>query len=556
MADTLTDILQAQPQQQDDDQATKIPLSADGKPNLVMRPVPANQPAPPPDIASAPVNSRPAPQMPENVTPPPTPSIGVPVQRGDYKGAPIPGTQREISTPEGYKYETTPYSYQQRLNPMLGMFAHAENIGNPALRTLSRIASGVGSVANHIASGMSGETEERAKEIAASDKEAQETQEMKIRGAEANQKVNAQDLVKDAQGNVVGYQQGGQFHSMTGAPKEIQDIADATAPKGGWNIKDVNIIGPDGKPLAQSIMVNESKMNQLMGTPEFQSAPDKTAYLEANGAIHRMSLGQAAPSAAASRPQYHMVPMGNGMEQLAMMNPADPTKPTMIGQPQKVGSTKLLTMVNPNDPNDVQFFQQDSKTGGISPIKQGTIPAGMTTPQAAAGVRHEADAFNKAYVDKAMDVEKSFGMMDQAYKEYTDAKAQGKDLPTGAQSMLALSTHLATTFGNVKGSRVTKDMIEHHLGARSVSDTALVAMQRLTNGDVLSPDQWKAFHDLIGQSRQLQWQNVLEEGARRHQQIDPTWVQRAGVPTGKANGQPAFKLNGRFFNTKTGEEIK
>jgi hypothetical protein len=549
MADTLTDLLQGQPQQQDED--AKIPLSADGQPNLVMRPVPAHQAPQPPNIASLPASSRQAPQLNTRVTPPPKPSIGVPLQRADYKGAPIPGTQREVETPGGYKYETTPFNYQERLNPMLGVFAKSENIGNPALRTLSRIASGIGTVANNIASGMSGQTAERAKEIAAEDKEAQETQEMGIRGAEAKQKINAQDLVKDAQGNVVGYQQGGQFHSMAGAPKEIQDIADASKPKGGYSIKDVNLIGPDGKPVTQSVMVNESELSRLSGTPEFAAAPDKTAYLEANGAIHRMNLGQTAPSAAASKPVYHMVPTGNGMEQLALMNPADPIHPTMIGQPQKTGTSKLLTFVDPNDPTNTQFVMQDSKTGAFTPVSG--IKPGMSTAQGAAGVRHEADAFNKSYVDPAMAVEKSYDMMDQAFKEYNEAKAQGKDLPTGAQSMLALSTHLSTTFGNVKGSRITKDMIQEHLGARSVSDQALVAMQRLTNGDVLSPEQWKAFHDLIGQSREFQWKNVLEEGARRHTQIDPTWVQRAGVRTGTLDGQKVFQLNGRVFDL-TGHE--
>jgi hypothetical protein len=552
MAGDLSELLeQEQATPSDDQKATKIPLSANGQPNLVMRPVPANQAPAPPDISAVHDTPRQAPQLSPQVTPPPKPNIGVPLQRADYKGAPIPGTQREVETPSGYQYQNTPYSYQERLNPMLGVFAKAENIGNPALRTLSRIASGIGTVANNVASGMSGQTDERAKQIAAEDKENEEKQEMGIRGAEAKEKLTSQDLVKDAQGNVVGYQQGGQFHSMAGAPKEIQDIADASAPKGGWNIKDVNIVGADGKPQAQSVMVNESKMNQLMGTPEFQQAPDKTAYLEANGAIHRMSLGQAAPSGAAAKPQYHMVPTGNGMEQLALMNPNDPTKPTMIGQPQKVGTSKLLTLVDPNDPNNVQFAQQDSKTGAITPVN--SLPKGMVTPQAAGGVRHEADAFNKAYVDPAMGVEKSYDMMDQAFKEYNEAKAQGKDLPTGAQSMLALSTHLSTTFGNVKGSRITKDMIQEHLGARSVGDTALVAVQRLTNGDVLSPEQWKAFHDLIGQSREYQWKNVLEEGARRHQQIDPTWVQRAGVRTGKLDGQQVFQLNGRVFDL-TGHE--
>ena len=81
--------------------------------------------------------------------------------------------------------------------------------------------------------------------------------------------------------------------------------------------------------------------------------------------------------------------------------------------------------------------------------------------------------------------------------------------------MVALSTHLATTFGNVKGASITKDMIQEHLGARSVSDAATVAIQKLTNGDVLSPAQWSAFHDLIGNSRRLSWQIAATEAQRK-----------------------------------------
>lgn len=547
--DTLMDILQAQR-----DDGTQIPISANGQKNFVMRPQ-----AQSPDIGSLPASSRQPVQMTPAVdskldltTPSPSRHMlpGVPTQRADI-GTSVPGTQRV--DPGTGTYEATPYNYQQRLNPMLGVFAHSANITNPALRTLSRIASGIGSIAQDAIYGVRPDLQKnKESQIAAENKDAHDRQDFGIKSAEEKRKLGEQSLVMDAQGNVVGYKQGGQIKSIDTAPQDIQDIASQTRPKGGWNIKDVNLIGADGKPQTQSVMVNESKMNQLMGTPEFQSAPDKTAYLEANGAIHRMNLGQTAPSGSATRPQYHMVPMGNGMEQLAMMNPADPTHPTMIGQAQKVGSTKLLTFVDPNNPNVTQFAQQDSKTGAITPISQG-IPAGMTTPQIAGQTQHKLDTFNKAYVDPAMAVEKSFQMMDQAYKEYQEAKAQGKDLPTGAQSMLALSTHLATTFGNVKGSRITKDMIEHHLGARSVSDSGLVAMQRLTNGDPLSPDQWQAFHELVGQSRQFSWQNVLEEGARRHQPIDPTWVQRAGVRTGKLDGQPVFQLNNRVFDL-TGQE--
>ena len=130
-------------------------------------------------------------------------------------------------------------------------------------------------------------------------------------------------------------------------------------------------------------------------------------------------------------------------------------------------------------------------------------------------VKHDAD-----YVKPAQSSQKSYEMMDHAYQEYLAAKAQGKDLPTGAQSMVALSTHLATTFGNVKGARITKDMIQEHLKARSISDSALVAFQRLTNGDKLSPEQWVAFHDLINTSRTENWKTAVVEAGRKKLPVD------------------------------------
>ena len=133
--------------------------------------------------------------------------------------------------------------------------------------------------------------------------------------------------------------------------------------------------------------------------------------------------------------------------------------------------------VPPGGGNPVQTTMAIANANGMQIVR----PA---TPQANAAA---ITAHDKAYVQPAEQVEKSYQMMNQAYNEYQGAAAQGKDLPTGAQSMVALSTHLATTFGNVKGARITKDMIQEHLGARSVSDAATVAIQKLTNGDVLSP---------------------------------------------------------------------
>jgi hypothetical protein len=120
----------------------------------------------------------------------------------------------------------------------------------------------------------------------------------------------------------------------------------------------------------------------------------------------------------------------------------------------------------------------------------------------------DRDFIDKNYVKPANDKEQSYQMFQDAYNNRNNAK-------TGAESMLALSTHLATTFGNVKGARVTKDMIEHHLGARGITDSALVAVQKLTNGDVLSPDQWDAFKGLISQSRNLTWGTAQKEAKRR-----------------------------------------
>ena len=63
-------------------------------------------------------------------------------------------------------------------------------------------------------------------------------------------------------------------------------------------------------------------------------------------------------------------------------------------------------------------------------------------------------------------------------------------------------------------------MIHEHLGARSISDDARAAIQKLQDGDVLSPAQWKAFHDLIGESRKLSWQTAVKEAERKKIPVD------------------------------------
>lgn len=489
----------------------------------------------------------------------PKPLVGVPMQRADYTGgAPIPGTQHVVQGADGTSsYQSTPYTLEQRINPALGIFANAQNIHNPALRTLARIASGVGAAAVGAAEGTSGGAPIKAareKEIELADKEkaqSQESQERSLRMQQETQNLNSQDLLHDPAGNVVGYKAAGQLHALDdNTPQNIKDLAAASKPKGGFSMKTINVMGPDGKtPMATDVFMNENEVNRLSQTPEFQQTPDKLKYLEDHGAVSRLTLGGAViPAGSGSKPMPKLVPIGNGQVQMQDSNPQSATFGQKIGTPQRAGSSQLLTMVNPNDPSDIQYFSRDSKTGATAPVAMPGAAPGMVPAAVAGKIQQKTGEFQKSYVDKAMGVEQSFNMMDQAYSEYVAAKAKGQELPTGAQSMLALSTHLATTFGNVKGSRVTKDMIQEHLGARSVSDQALVAIQRLTNGDVLSPEQWKAFHELIGQSRQFTWQNVVERGAEQHLQLQPEWIQRAGLKTGKLGDTQVFKINNRVFD--------
>jgi hypothetical protein len=206
-------------------------------------------------------------------------------------------------------------------------------------------------------------------------------------------------------------------------------------------------------------------------------------------------------------------------------------------------ATKLATAgmaqvyaVTPGGGNPVQTTMAIANANGMQIVR----PA---TPQANAAA---ITAHDKAYVQPAEQVEKSYQMMNQAFNEYQGAAAQGKDLPTGAQSMVALSTHLATTFGNVKGARITKDMIQEHLGARSVSDAATVAIQKLTNGDALSPAQWSAFHDLIGNSRRLSWQIAATEANRKA--IPTNFLPPDLANLGQGNTAPSSPSSGFNWN--------
>jgi hypothetical protein len=175
------------------------------------------------------------------------------------------------------------------------------------------------------------------------------------------------------------------------------------------------------------------------------------------------------------------------------------------------GAVSMLVPVDPKDPSKGSVLQR------VMPGQ--TIGAGAMTPggmgAAANASRQDVRFHDEHYVLPAEAKEQSYEISDHAYREYMQARQKGKELPTGAQSMVELSQHLATTFGSVKGARVTKDMIEQHLGARGVGDKAVVAVNSLINGDKLSSDQWDAYHDLIQSSRNASWGTAVKEAARK-----------------------------------------
>lgn len=160
------------------------------------------------------------------------------------------------------------------------------------------------------------------------------------------------------------------------------------------------------------------------------------------------------------------------------------------------------------------YFGTDENGEPLSGVQ--VTPEGKPIgPKVAGSSQRALSEFNKNYEVPANTTEKSYQMFEDAYKDH---KA-GKD-DTGAPGMLALSQHLQTTFGTVKGARVTKDMIHEHLHARGVTDDMEVAVNKLINGDPLSDKQWDAFHQLIGDSRLKSWQTAVKEAHRARLPID------------------------------------
>lgn len=144
-----------------------------------------------------------------------------------------------------------------------------------------------------------------------------------------------------------------------------------------------------------------------------------------------------------------------------------------------------------------------------------TTPEGKPVGPKIAGSGQKAlSEFNKNYEKPANDVETGYQKFLDARKDY-DSGA-----PTGAASMVALSQHLATTFGSVKGARLNKDLIQEHKDAIGWLDRIERYGDMVGSGQQLSKDQWDDFGKLIGNTRKLAWQTAVKEAKRGNVPID------------------------------------
>lgn len=160
----------------------------------------------------------------------------------------------------------------------------------------------------------------------------------------------------------------------------------------------------------------------------------------------------------------------------------------------------------------------NSKTGkmsGLTPEQAATLSGtGGTTGGGARLANIERNQFNTQYVKPSTDIEQNFRKFQGAYNEYL-ANPQ-----TGAASMVALAQHLGSTFGSIKGATQGEHMISEHKNAIGLFDRIQRYADNLATGQQLSASQWKEFHDLIANTRQIQWETAAREAGRRKQPVD------------------------------------
>ncbi len=122
------------------------------------------------------------------------------------------------------------------------------------------------------------------------------------------------------------------------------------------------------------------------------------------------------------------------------------------------------------------------------------------------------------------------GRLRMAAMKAAKARADASANP-GASDMVLLSNHIGMTFGNVKGARTGRDLIEAHMQARSLPESLAVLAGGVLKGQQLSKEQREEFlhaaearlSELEAAYQQAQdvWQ-YTPPGERRRAQFSPS----------------------------------
>ena len=149
---------------------------------------------------------------------------------------------------------------------------------------------------------------------------------------------------------------------------------------------------------------------------------------------------------------------------------------------------------------------------GAPAAKQGGGAPAVPPPQRVVGGK-VPPAVTKQF-EVTQEAVSNYNMMKRSVDAINGVDTKGNKIapaPPGPHDMLILSRHLAMTLGMVKGARLGKDLIEHHLKARSLPENLAVIARKVVAGDQLSPAQRAEFLKLA--------QDRMEEEQRKYGEI-------------------------------------
>lgn len=322
-------------------------------------------------------------------------------------------------------------------------------------------------------------------------------------------------------------------HQLTQAQQADEKIA---AIFRGLDIKGDKVDSDQKKWMrAYGIQPDPNKPGGFIDIPDDQLSPEEK---------NKAALGQAlfhAREARAGFDEYRANP--NSPTAQAALIRAQAARESALAASQRAGIAA--------EEFSAKFLGTDKYGNPIAGVQTDAAgkPIGTeVTKSNATGQGKVAEAWEKNYNKPANDVERAYQMYQEALQEYNSGNAK-----TGAATMLALSQHLNTTFGQVKGSRMNRDLIQEHRDAIGALDRLELEAGKLAGrGDQLTADQMVEFGRLIQNMRHLTWETATKEALRHGLPVDflPQGEEKlADMPKPKDLRQPARPANSPAAST-------